>query len=148
MDANPPAIRDAKGRLLPEAKIGLGNSGQRHRAEIRRTLIDAETPEEVRRVGQWLLELAHSPRVGVRTRLRAMTVWLEYVIGRPPKAADVAGPYDRDDPEINVDDIMATVVEVLNRVPNGAEIKLALAEALERLAEARGLREPALLESH
>jgi hypothetical protein len=147
MDANPPAIRDAKGRLLPGAKIGLGNSGQRHRAEIRRTLIDAETPEDVRRVGQWLLELAHSPRVGVRTRLRASKVWLEYVIGRPPKAADVAGPYDRDDPEINVDDIMATVVEVLNRVPNGAEIKLALAEALERLSEARGLRGPVQFES-
>jgi hypothetical protein len=148
MDANPPAIRDTKGRLLPGAKIGLGNSGQRHRAEIRRTLIDAKTPEDVRRVGQWLLELAHSPRVGVRTRLRASKLWLEYVIGKPPKAADVAGPYDRDDPEINVDDILMVVVDVLNAEPNGLEIRLKLADAFERLSAARGLRGPVRHESH
>ena len=148
MDANSPAIRDERGRLLPGARIGVGNAGQRHRGEIRRTLINAETPEEIRRAGQFLLDLAHSRRVKVRTRLMAIQTWLAYVIGKPPKAADVAGPDDRDDLEINVDDIMATVVEVLNQLPNGVEIRVAMADALERLEEARGLRGPVRHESH
>ena len=50
-------IRDERGRLLPGARIGVGNSGQRYRGELQRLLINAETPEDVRRVGRRLYDL-------------------------------------------------------------------------------------------
>jgi hypothetical protein len=140
MDSNPmPAIRDERGRLLPGARIGIGNAGQRYRGEIRRALINAETPEDVRKAGQWLLELAHSRNVNVRTRLMAIRTWLEYVVGKPPKADDQSAP---DDTGISAEDVLTTILEVLDRVPNGAEIKLQLAAAFRRLEVAHGLRGP------
>ena len=58
MHTNVPAIRDERGRLLPGARIGVGNSGQRHRGNLRRSLIDARTPETIRKIGKKPVGLA------------------------------------------------------------------------------------------
>jgi hypothetical protein len=124
------AIRDERGRLLPGAKIGIGNRGQRHHAEIRRSLINAETPEDVHKVGQELLAIAHSRRINVRTRLLAMRIWLDHVLGKPRVAPEMT---DDDDSEISVDDIMTTVINVLEQFDNGVEIKVRMAQAFHWL---------------
>jgi hypothetical protein len=136
--ANMSADRDEHGRFVPGNQAAVGNCGQHHRAAIRHALVNAQTPEDVAWVGQLLLELAHSPKVSAGTRVAAIRTWLEAVIGKPRVAPD-----DSEDDELGIDanDILNVVCEVLSTVPNGAEIRRKLAEAIRQLEEDRGLRD-------
>ena len=136
-----PAIRDERGRLLPGARIGVGNSGQRYRGELRRLLIDASTPEKVREVFQRLFDLimTRNDKVAVA----AAAIWLSYVIGKPRVADDLPA---RDDPGIDSMAIVRTVLKVVDSLPDATELRIRLAEAFERLEEAHGY-ERARLES-
>jgi hypothetical protein len=84
-----PAVRDERGRLMPGSRIGLGNHGQHHRGELRRALINAETPENIRKIGQRLVELALDGDVA------AARLYLEHTIGKPHQSiefSNVNGP--------------------------------------------------------
>ena len=67
-----PALRDERGRVLPGSRLGVGNLGQHHRGELRRALITAKTPEDIRRVGAKLVEEALAGNV------YAAKVWLDH----------------------------------------------------------------------
>jgi hypothetical protein len=132
------ADRDEHGRFVTGNQAAIGNCGQRHRAAIHHALVNAETPEDVARVGQLLLDLAHSPKVSAGTRVAAIRTWLEAIIGKPRVAPDDS---EDDDPGIDANDILNVVCEVLRTVPNGAAIRRKLAEAIRHLEEDRGLRD-------
>jgi hypothetical protein len=81
-----PAMRDERGRVMPGSRLGVGNLGQHHRGELRRALITAKTPEDIRRVGAKLVEEALAGNV------YAAKVWLDHVLGRPLAAVEISGP--------------------------------------------------------
>jgi hypothetical protein len=80
-----PAVRDERGRLMPGSRIGVGNLGQHHRGELRRALITADTPENIGRIGQKLIELALGGDVA------AARLYLEHTIGKPRESLELAG---------------------------------------------------------
>jgi hypothetical protein len=76
---------------------------------------------------------------------QARTFLAHYLIGRPTQSVGLS---DSNHDELSVEDILMTVVDVLKAEPNGIEIKVKLADALDRLEEARGLRGPVRHESN
>jgi hypothetical protein len=74
----------------------------------------------------------------------ARTFLAHYLIGRPMQAVELP---DSDSGHLSEADLVMVVVDVLNAEPNGIEIKVKLAAALQRLEKARDLREQAQLES-
>jgi hypothetical protein len=117
------AIRDERGRLMPGSRLGAGNLGQHHRGELRRALITAKTPENIRQVGDKLVEEALGGNV------YAAKVWLDHVLGRPLQALEISGP-DRGPVPWQMFQLILTAVR--EAVPDPVA-QHRIAEALERL---------------
>ncbi len=118
---NLPARRDERGRLMPGSRIGVGNSGQRHRGELRRSLINADTPENIRKVGEKLVQMALDGDV------QAAKVWLDHVLGRPLAAIEVSEPSRG---HLDLYGVVNTIANALGDVP---EVQARIAAALGQL---------------
>ena len=76
--------RNLNGHFAAGNKIGRGNPGNKRLAELRRALLDCVTPEQVKDVGNALYKQALDGDV------HAAKVWLEFVIGKPCQAVEIA----------------------------------------------------------
>ena len=121
-----PARRDERGRLMPGSRIGVGNSGQRHRGELRRSLINADTPENIRKVGEKLVQMALDGDV------HAAKVWLDQVLGRPLAAIEVSEPSRG---HIDIFRVVNTIMKALGDDPEAQARIVAALRQLE-LSEA------------
>jgi hypothetical protein len=130
--------RAANGRFAPGWRGGPGRPRRATEAQYLATLSDA-VPLET-----WNCIVRKAVEDALAGDRYARTFLANYLIGRPTQAVELS---DSNHDELGVDDIMMTVVDVLNGLPNGVEIRVAMADAFERLEVARGLRGPAQLES-
>jgi hypothetical protein len=134
-----PPDRAANGRFAPGWRGGPGRPRRTTEADYLTALREAVPLQAWTRIVRKAVDEALA---GDR---QARTFLANYLIGRPTQAVGLS---DSNPDELGVDEIMMTVVEVLNGLPNGVEIRVAMADAFERLEEARGLRGPAQLGSH
>src|SRR5262249_30650986 len=74
--------RSGDGRFAPGNRFGPGNPFYRKQAEFRRAVLDLFTPEDVMSLLRVMLALGRNGDVA------AAKVFLEYVVGKPHKAAD------------------------------------------------------------
>jgi hypothetical protein len=131
--------RAPNGRFAPGWRGGPGRPRRATEAEYAIAL-RAAVP-----LGAWTRIVRKAVDDALAGDRQARTFLANYLIGRPIPAVELS---DSNHDELGVDDILMTVVEVLNRLPNGVEIRVAIADALERLSEARGLRGPVRHESN
>jgi hypothetical protein len=113
------------GRFAPGHQFAKGNPNARRMYALRKALLDSAGPDDVRRVGKKLLDLAEGGDVA------AAKVWLEYTVGKPPQALELSGP---DGEPLGVDwpRLQAVLLGALGRYP---EAKVAVAVALRGLAD-------------
>jgi hypothetical protein len=93
--------------------------------ELRAALLEAADGETVARVGRKLAELAEGGDV------QAAKVWLEYVVGRPPQALELSGPFGS---PLGGDWSQFQRI-LLGALGNFPEARVALAVALRGLAD-------------
>ena len=74
--------RDARGRFTAGNKYGPGNPFARQTAQLRQTLLEVVTPEELRQVAFALLLRAKAGN------LTATRLLFQYVLGKPAEAVD------------------------------------------------------------
>jgi hypothetical protein len=125
------AVRDGSygrgdgGRFGPGNRFAGGNPNARRMNELRTALLDAAGPDDVRRVGLKLAELAGGGDV------QAAKVFLDYVVGKPPQALELSG---RDGEPLGVDwgRLQAALMGALAAYPDA---KVSVALALRGLAD-------------
>jgi hypothetical protein len=130
--------RAANGRFAPGWRGGPGRPRRATEAQYLARLSEAVPLETWDRIVQKAVEDALAGDRHARAFLA------NYLIGRPKLAVEVSASGND---EIDARDVIKTVVEVLERVPGGDEIKFEVDAALNRLEKARGVWEPAQLES-
>ena len=109
--------RDSRGLFQPGNQIAKGNVGNARMKELRRTLVEAATPEKVKAVEESLHELA------VGGDVAAAKVWLDHVVGKPVQALELSGP---DGTALDLPAIVATIMVALGDEP-AARVKVAAA---------------------
>jgi hypothetical protein len=111
------------GRFAPGHKFAKGNPNARRMYELRKALLDATDPETVARVGRKLAEQA------LEGDVQAAKVYLEFTIGKPPRAVELSGP---DGGPLGDDwgRLQAVLFGALARHP---EARIDVASALKRL---------------
>jgi hypothetical protein len=65
--------------------IGKGNSGRTQRSNYRKELVDADTPQKIRKLGNKLYDLA------MEGDIAAARLWLDHVVGKPLTSIEVTG---------------------------------------------------------
>jgi hypothetical protein len=116
-----PAMRDERGRLMPRSRIGVGNSGQRHRGELGCSLINAETPENIRKIGDKQISVALDGDVA------AGKLHFEHLIGKPRISVDDS---DSDSEQISHIKAIGAIMAVLGDDP---EVRIKVGMALRQL---------------
>ena len=109
--------RDARGLFQAGNQIAKGHVGNARMRELRRTLVEAATPEKVKAVEESLHELA------VGGDVAAAKVWLDHVVGKPVQAVELSGP---DGQALDLPAIVATIMVALGDEP-AARVKVAAA---------------------
>jgi hypothetical protein len=124
--------RAERGRFAPGNQYAAGNPNHKRMYELRKALLDAATPEQVKVVADKMYDLATTGDVA------AAKLWLEFVIGKPVQGIEVAGvggsPLGMD-----WDRLQAVLLGALARFP---EARIEVVAALRGLTDARGT-EPA-----
>jgi hypothetical protein len=120
---------DANGKFAKGNRAASGNPNTKRMHDLRRSILDATTPEAVLAVMAKLLDLAKEGDV------TAARVWLEYTIGKPSQAIEIT----TGDDSLKVDVQNLTTV-VLGALANHPEAKIAVAAALRanRTAQLEG----------
>lgn len=121
------------GRFAPGWKGGPGSGLSRRQYELRKELVEAQTPEYVRAVGKKLLKLALDGDV------QAARVWLEYVVGKPTQAVEISGP---DGAALDLTSVVSVIMLALGD-DQAARVKVAAAfRQLGRVDGDPGLAQP------
>src|SRR5262245_60732942 len=111
-----PNGRSADGRFVTGNRFGPGNPFYRRQAELRRSVLDLFTPEDVMSLLRVMLALGRNGDVA------AARVFLEYVVGKPHKAPD---PDREDHHEWQLLTEAPRLADVTERLDNGVPADLA-----------------------
>lgn len=128
MDENGNGRNRITGHFEKGWKGGPGNPFSKRLHELRQSVIDCTTPEDVKAVIGKLFELAKSGDV------QAARVWLEYVIGKPAQSLEISG---RGGEPLGTDLARLTAVIETALAP-WPEAKFALARSLRETSEGLG----------
>lgn len=114
--------------LVHRRNGGYMTKGRTHYADLHRRLIkaDGSTYDEVEKIGDEILELAHDKNQEPFVRLAAMKLWLDHVVGRPRTRVEV----DHADSGMDVDTIMSAIMLALD---DESEAKLKIAAVLRHI---------------
>jgi hypothetical protein len=113
------------GRFAPGNRVAKGNSIARRMHDLRQTILDATTAEQVAEVWDAVRKLALGGDVS------AARLYIEQTIGQPAKAIELSGP---DGAALDLPSVVTTIMIALGDEP---EARIKVAAAFHQLGRAR-----------
>jgi len=107
---------------------GFMGHGRTHYAELHKRLLKPNSGDEVEKIGDEILEIAHDKNQDVYARIACMRLWLDHVIGRPRVKVDVEQSGDN----LDVESVILVVMTVLKDDP---ETRMRIAEGLKAMED-------------